>query len=54
MAPERRITYREIWLERLEEDGQDRQRRIMAEKEAEGKRGELCICTRTHTIYIYI
>lgn len=30
-APERRITYREIWLERpLEEDGQDQ------EKEREG------------------
>lgn len=36
MAPKRRITYREIWLERpLEEDGQDRKRErgITTEKE---------------------
>lgn len=31
----------------------ERERRIMAEKEAEEKRGELCICTHVCVVYTY-
>lgn len=49
-APERRITYREIWLERprSRRTKRKRERRITTEKEAEGKRKRERDCASAH------